>query len=59
MVYENTRVKLDPRTEQFTQADTYINACYVDSPFATGDNRLIASQGPLANTVGDFWRMIS
>ena len=56
MVYENTRVKLDPRNPE---ENTYINACYVDSPFATNDNRLIASQGPLSNTVGDFWRMIS
>jgi protein tyrosine phosphatase len=30
MVYEDTRVKLHPRTDHFQEVDTYINACYVD-----------------------------
>ena len=32
----------------------YINACYINSPFGA-DRKIIASQGPLPNTVNHFW----
>jgi len=59
MAFKDTRVQLKPRTEENLLAASYINACFVDSPLKHGDNRLIASQGPLPHTVSDFWRMIS
>lgn len=37
----------------------YINANYVNMEIPSGTiNRYIATQGPLANTVKDFWRMV-
>lgn len=40
----------------------YINACYVNSPYPPekgfGDKKIIASQGPLPQTVDHFWQMI-
>lgn len=37
----------------------YINANYVNMEIPNGTiNRYIATQGPLANTVKDFWRMV-
>jgi tyrosine-protein phosphatase non-receptor type 4 len=37
----------------------YINANYVNMEIPNGTiNRYIATQGPLANTVRDFWRMV-
>ena len=46
----------------------YINACYIDvsilkivilvqSPFGE-DQKIIAAQGPLDNTIRHFWRMV-
>jgi tyrosine-protein phosphatase non-receptor type 4 len=37
----------------------YINANYVNMEIPNGTiNRYIATQGPLSNTVKDFWRMV-
>jgi len=52
--YADTRVCLKPRANL---TNDYINACYVDSPIA--GQSIIAAQGPLSNTVEDFWRMVS
>ncbi|XP_057299705.1 receptor-type tyrosine-protein phosphatase S-like isoform X1 [Hydractinia symbiolongicarpus] len=52
--FDDTRVKLTQRPG--VDGSDYINANYVDS-YAT-KNYFIATQTPLENTVGDFWRMI-
>ena len=39
--------------------DGYINANFVDGPLGVADRKIIASQGPLAETFQDFWRMVS
>ncbi|XP_037818072.1 tyrosine-protein phosphatase non-receptor type 4 isoform X1 [Lucilia sericata] len=36
----------------------YINANYVNMEIPGGINRYIATQGPLATTTADFWRMV-
>lgn len=52
--YDCTRVKLSPIPN--VPGSDYINANYIES--ASKGHGYIASQGPLPNTVGDFWRMI-
>jgi len=48
--YDSTRVKLNPiENEEFSD---YINASWVN------DNTYIATQGPLPQTIFDFWRMV-
>ena len=57
--YSDTRVILKSRTKRESDVNSFIHASYVDSPFKKGDRRIIAAQGPLKNTIKDFWRMIS
>ena len=45
--------------KQSAELASYINANFIDSPLKHGDQKLIAAQGPLSNTVVDFWRMVS
>lgn len=52
--YDQTRVILSPTTSDFNT--DYINASYIKG--ATGSKTYIATQGPLKNTIVDFWRMI-
>ncbi|XP_060737342.1 tyrosine-protein phosphatase non-receptor type 18 isoform X1 [Tachysurus vachellii] len=52
--YDQTRVVLSPTTPEY-QSD-YINANFIKG--ATGSRTYIATQGPLNNTVVDFWRMV-
>ncbi|XP_034162820.2 tyrosine-protein phosphatase non-receptor type 18 isoform X2 [Pangasianodon hypophthalmus] len=52
--YDQTRVVLSPTTPEYNC--DYINANFVKG--ATGSRAYIATQGPLSNTVVDFWRMI-
>uniref|UniRef100_H2YNA9 Tyrosine-protein phosphatase non-receptor type 20 n=1 Tax=Ciona savignyi TaxID=51511 RepID=H2YNA9_CIOSA len=50
--YDHTRVVLSNDGD----GNDYINACYIDCPSVP--RKYIATQGPLAKTEGDFWRMM-
>ncbi|XP_054161480.1 receptor-type tyrosine-protein phosphatase mu-like [Oppia nitens] len=52
--YDHSRVVLDIINND-SNTD-YINANYVDG--CKVNNRYVATQGPLPNTISDFWRMI-
>ncbi|CAG5896838.1 unnamed protein product [Menidia menidia] len=54
IAYDHTRVTLAP-IEGILGSD-YINANYIDG--YRKQNAYIATQGPLAETFGDFWRMV-
>ncbi|XP_049930587.1 receptor-type tyrosine-protein phosphatase S-like isoform X3 [Epinephelus moara] len=54
IAYDHTRVILAP-IEGILGSD-YINANYIDG--YRKQNAYIATQGPLAETFGDFWRMV-
>uniref|UniRef100_A0AAY5KT59 protein-tyrosine-phosphatase n=1 Tax=Esox lucius TaxID=8010 RepID=A0AAY5KT59_ESOLU len=54
IAYDHTRVVLAP-LEGVLGSD-YINANYIDG--YRKQNAYIATQGPLAETFGDFWRMV-
>lgn len=51
--YDCTRVTLVN-----SSSGDYINANYVNMEIPGGINRYIATQGPLASTTSDFWRMV-
>jgi receptor-type tyrosine-protein phosphatase N len=53
--YDQNRVKLDP-TKSVTGSD-YINASYIID-VDPHHPRYIATQGPLSNTIDDFWQMV-
>ena len=52
--YESSRVCLQPLRGE--EGSDYINASYIDG-YRYG-NAYIATQGPLNETVDDFWRML-
>ncbi|KFM70986.1 Receptor-type tyrosine-protein phosphatase kappa, partial [Stegodyphus mimosarum] len=52
--YDETRVVLQPYKND--PHSDYINASYIES--YNRSVRYICTQGPLENTIGDFWRMI-
>ena len=51
--YEHSRVKLNVTGDNFSD---YINACSIDGYYKP--QSYIAAQGPMPNTVHDFWRLI-
>eukprot|EP00731_Ephydatia_muelleri_P026396 Em0018g496a len=51
--YDDSRVKLKPL--EGVEGSDYINASFVDG---YGNLKYIVAQGPLPNTVEDFWRMV-
>lgn len=53
LIYEHARVKLNEGSDN---TSNYINASYIKYP-AT-NLRYIATQGPLNDTIGDFWKMV-
>uniref|UniRef100_A0A3Q2NNC5 Protein tyrosine phosphatase non-receptor type 14 n=1 Tax=Fundulus heteroclitus TaxID=8078 RepID=A0A3Q2NNC5_FUNHE len=53
--YEENRVELVPNKENNTG---YINASHIKVMIRGEEWHYIATQGPLANTSGDFWQMI-
>ena len=52
--YESTRVVLSPLRGE--EGSDYINSSFIDG--YRGRCAYIATQGPLPNTVDDFWRML-
>ncbi|KAL4233516.1 hypothetical protein ACF0H5_008197 [Mactra antiquata] len=52
--FDHSRVKLRPSDD--VEGSDYINANYI--PGCTSPREYIATQGPMAATVDDFWRMI-
>lgn len=52
--YDDTRVRLSFYTG--VDGSDYVNANYIDSYMRKAS--FIATQAPLKNTVGDFWRMV-
>ncbi|CDQ83270.1 unnamed protein product [Oncorhynchus mykiss] len=58
IAYDHTRVVLAPieGSSPGILGSDYINANYIDG--YRKQNAYIATQGPLAETFGDFWRMV-
>lgn len=54
--YDATRVILHSEKDDRAAIGDYINASYVYTPKKT--RRYIATQGPLENTIDQFWRMV-
>ncbi|QPG73445.1 hypothetical protein FOA43_000755 [Brettanomyces nanus] len=57
--YEHARVKIqkyDKQDRELDRESSYINASYLRYPLS--EFNYIATQGPLEDTIGDFWRVI-
>ncbi|XP_072915767.1 receptor-type tyrosine-protein phosphatase R isoform X1 [Hemitrygon akajei] len=53
----HSRVCLIPKSEDEPVSSTYINANYIRG-YGGQQKAYIATQGPMINTVNDFWRMV-
>ncbi|XP_043565684.1 receptor-type tyrosine-protein phosphatase R-like isoform X2 [Chiloscyllium plagiosum] len=53
----HSRVCLIPKSEDEPVSNTYINANYIRG-YGGQQRAYIATQGPMINTVNDFWRMV-
>lgn len=53
---DDTRVALRPYAGE--DGSDYINASHIDGDGEGAERAYVATQGPLAQTVGDFWRMV-
>jgi len=53
---EKTRVKLKPKNKE--EGSDYINANWVDGLIPGSERAYISTQGPLQETIEDFWRMV-
>uniref|UniRef100_A0A182S5M6 Tyrosine-protein phosphatase domain-containing protein n=1 Tax=Anopheles maculatus TaxID=74869 RepID=A0A182S5M6_9DIPT len=54
---EHSRVILDPERAPIAGGEPYINANYIKGP-DYANNSYIATQGPLPNTIYEFWLMV-
>ncbi|OUM51136.1 hypothetical protein BVG19_g222 [[Candida] boidinii] len=58
--YDHSRVKIkkynDSGENELDQESEYINASYLNAPGSK--NSYIATQGPLEETIGDFWKVV-
>lgn len=58
-LYEHARVKLskyDTQSKDLDSITNYINASYIHYP--SSNLNYIATQGPLTETIGDFWNVV-
>ncbi|XP_019850659.1 PREDICTED: receptor-type tyrosine-protein phosphatase kappa-like isoform X1 [Amphimedon queenslandica] len=55
-VYDDNRIILTPNPNLYMCEREYINASYIDG--YSSSNKFIATQGPMVNTLADFWRLI-
>lgn len=55
-LYEHARVRLNNDTVNVNDPNDYINASYISYP--KSKLNYIATQGPLKETIGDFWKMV-
>lgn len=57
--YDDTRVPLEVPVNSSGLVSSYINASYVVDPVHENLPKFIATQGPLQNTMVDFWEMVA
>ena len=54
--FRRTSVKVDDENNA-EPSRWYVNASYIMTPYLEG-KRIIAAQGPLGNTISNFWKMV-
>ncbi|CAN8239415.1 unnamed protein product [Cochlearia groenlandica] len=56
--YDKNRVVLNPCKDDRSSANGYVNASFVKASSSESVSQFIATQGPLQNTMEDFWEMV-